>query len=192
MSDLDDWENQLTDDEEVAQQKEQEEKKIAEEKRKEKEKLAAKQKLKKDNEDFEKLDATAKKLKLREIELKNDAQNTLDLFGVSPTKETESLQTQPSISRIEVSKSSDIAVAVEEISNALDVNDKIEVEFYQSLMRELLQDLSYIEIREITSALDTMANEKQRQEKGKGKKKKKKQVTVERASSNMREFEDFI
>ena len=192
MSDLSDWEAALTDEEEAQHQKELEQQKLEAEKRILKEQAAKKEKLKKENEEFEKMDDKAKKLKLREIELKNDAQNTLDLFGVSPTKELEVDQNRQQFNgKIQVLTIPDVQIAVDEISNALEVSEKIEVDFYQALMKELLKDVGYMEIREITSSLDTMANEKQRQEKGNKKKKKKAQVTVGRAS-DMREFEDFI
>eukprot|EP00835_Amoeboradix_gromovi_P003165 NODE_199_length_15263_cov_0.256331.p6 type:complete len:192 gc:universal NODE_199_length_15263_cov_0.256331:13523-12948(-) len=191
MSDLSDWEAALTDEEEMTQKREIEEEKKLEEKKKLEKIKAEKDKLKKENEEFEKLDAKAKKLKLKEIEIKNDAQNTLDLFGVSPTKDAYIPQTYDALSKIEVSKSTDIQRAVDELSKLIQVKDKVKVEFYQLLMKELLKDVNYMEIREITSTLDTMANEKQRQEKGNKKKKKKAQVTVEKIS-NSREFDDFI
>eukprot|EP00834_Sanchytrium_tribonematis_P001529 NODE_38_length_35257_cov_0.939047.p23 type:complete len:188 gc:universal NODE_38_length_35257_cov_0.939047:4745-4182(-) len=187
MSDLSDWENALTDEEEIAQQKDAELKlqKEAQSKKEEKEKI------KKENEEFEKLDAKAKKLKLREIELKNDAQNTLDLFGVSPTKDTPSQLPVNNFGKIEVKTIPEIQKAVDKISEILQVSDRMEVEFYQALMKELLKDTGYMEIREITSTLDVMANEKQRQEKGGKKKKKKAQVTVSR-QADLREYEDFM
>lgn len=184
MSDVSDWEAALTDEEEARVQNNELERKKAEEKKKSEEK----QKLKKDAEDFEKLDAKARKLKLREIELRNDAQNTLDLFGVSPTKETLAMT---NTAKIDVQTVPEIQPAVNKIIDSLEISDKVEVEFYQALTKELLKELDYFSIREITSVLDTMANEKQRQEKGGKKKKKKAQVNISR-TTDMREFEDFM
>ena len=187
MSDLSDWENALSDEEEKTAQ----DQKAIDLKKKELKKKEENERQKKENAAFDKLDPHSKKLKLKEMELKNDAQNTLDLFGVSPTKEVVVASSTIKIPKLQVYTLPEIAPAVSTITDSIDVKDKLQVEFYQTLFKELLSDVNYMAIREITSSLDAMANEKQRMEKGGKKKKKKAQVTVEK-NIDMREFEDFI
>ncbi|KAL1936013.1 hypothetical protein VTP01DRAFT_147 [Rhizomucor pusillus] len=175
------------------------EKKAAEEQRKKEieAKKAAIRAADEENETEE--DAFERKQRMRQLELEADMKNATDLFaGVSVSKDNK----EKPIEEVKPKTRIEYEAYAKRISAMILANSKSinYAHFFETLVREIAEPCKDMDIRKVASALQAMANDKQRQAKEASKSKKKgkpqlaaagKSAALDEATSYRDVYDDF-
>ncbi|RKP20035.1 translation initiation factor eIF3 subunit [Rozella allomycis CSF55] len=147
-----------------------------------------------------------RKIRLQKMQEEADIKNAVDLFvtGDIHPKEKENKEAKPAsldLSMEPKTKADFDSLANQIASKCVPFSkSKLYTGFIDTLLRELVQDMNFTDIRSLSSALNIISNEKQKSGKDKGKKKttavKKAAVRTEASdivdTSKYDDFDDFM